>query len=64
MTNPEPGISMDDLKARAAALDVPVKEEHWEAVHAAVERALSVLHSYDAADLKALEPAVTFRPAR
>lgn len=64
MSNPEPGISLDDLKARAAALGVPVKAEHWEAVHAMVERPLSVLRDFDTADLKALEPAVTFRPAR
>ena len=61
MTAPTPTITLDELKARAAALGVTVKEEHWESVHQTVERGLGAIAGVDPAELKSLEPSVTFR---
>jgi hypothetical protein len=61
MTVPGPTVTIDELKARAAALGVTVREDKWEEVHLMVDRALGVLRSFDAADLQALEPTVIFR---
>lgn len=61
MTTPAPAVTIEELKARAVALGVTVREDKWEEVHHQMDGALGVLKSFDAADLQALEPTVIFR---
>jgi hypothetical protein len=61
MTTSTSAVTVEELKARAAALGVTVREDKWEEVHGMMDRALSVLNSFDSADLQALEPTVIVR---
>jgi hypothetical protein len=61
VTEPPEAISLEQLKQRAAALGVPMREDKWTEAHTIVNRALHALAAFDDADLRALEPSVIVR---
>ena len=63
MSGPVPpeAITLDELKQRAVALGIPIPDPAWEQIYPMVSRALAAVRSFEAEQLKRLEPSVAFR---